>query len=969
MSEKATDLFGDPSRTAPRVFPVISDKENRKQLSDWIDSHESLEYVPFEDDLEAIDFDVCILDKKALREYREELARIKTKAEPVIVPYLLLVPEYDVSLIEFEQEQLIDAVTPASVDEIASLPLKQKEVEWRVRALLRLRNQSVQTNAKARRYQSFFESIRDAFLVTDTDRNIVDCNPAFTDLFGYSLDEIAGKPTHSVYESKAEFEEMGEAIQGNIGDREFTNMVSYETKSGEVFPGETNIFYLHDQDGEIQGFVGLIRDVSERLERERELERYEAAVEGSTDMLVAADRDRRVLIANDRFRELVGQTNDEIRGSHLRDVVGEDDFEDIEPRFERTLDGEQVNYIWDTTIDENKTRFLDVRTYPLRDGEDDEITVVVASLRDITEEKERQERLSVYERAIKGADELMAAIDDECQYLFANEAYRRVHGLDSEEYTQLTLREGVGEEAFKTARPYVERAFEGETVTYRMTRSPEVGAERTLSIQYSPLQDESGSTWGVVTTMRDITDRKERERELRRVNQAVEASVHAIFITDPDGTITYANPAFEEMTGFSPEEARGDTPAILDSGEMSDAYFEEFWETILSGETWEAEVINRHKNGETYTANQTVAPVTGNGDIEAFVAVQTDITERKQREQRLQRQSRAIANAPVGITISDPDQEDNPLIYVNDAFVEMTGYLREEILGENCRFLQGKNTDSERVARIREAIDNEEPIAIELRNYRKDGTEFWNHLEIAPVRNDEGEVINYVGFQQDVTERRQHHQQLETIDRMLRHNLRNDMNVIQGHAELIHSETSGDVAQSAAKIGDVSYGLMETAEKEREITEILLEDPIQEEITIKPVLQRVASTVKSDHSEATITVECPEDVTVRATTQFEEALLELVENGIIHDDSDSPDVAITVTRSDEKTYIDIADTGPPIPEIEQNVLDEKAEQTPVYHGTGLGLWLVKLITTRSGGTITVNENTPTGNIVRITFQQ
>jgi len=494
------------------------------------------------------------------------------------------------------------------------------------------------------------------------------------------------------------------------------------------------------------------------------------------------------------------------------------------------------------------------------------------------------------------------------------------------------------------------------------------GDQRCVRTRGEP-QQEGGEVIRVRGTIQDITDRKERERELRRVNQAVEASEHAIFITDPDGTITYANPAFEELTGFTREEATGETPAILDSGEMSDAYFEEFWETILSGETWEEEVINRRKNGETYTAHQTVAPVTDDGDIEAFVAVQTDITERKQREKRLQRQSRAIAEAPVGITISDPDQADNPLTYVNDAFVEMTGYQREEALGENCRFLQGENTDSERVARIRGAIDNEKPIAVELRNYRKDSTEFWNHLEIAPVRNDKGEVVNYVRFQQDVTERRQHQQQLETIDRVLRHNLRNEMNVIQGRAEVISSETSGEVAQSAAKIIGTSERVMELAEKERKVTELLLEDPVEKEVIIKTALQRVVGTVESEYPEAIIRIKCPEDVTVRATEKVEEALIELVENGIIHDDSDSPEVAITVTRSDSTTHIDIADTGPQIPETEQNILEGNAEQTAVSHGTGIGLWLVKLVITRSGGTITVNENTPTGNVVRITFKQ
>ncbi|MFW5900557.1 MAG: hypothetical protein ACOCTH_02120, partial [Halodesulfurarchaeum sp.] len=129
MSENATGLFEAPIRTAPRVLPLVSGAGNRKQLADWIISHEALDYVPFEDDLDAIDFDVCILDKRGLRDHCQELAQIKRDAEPVIVPSLLLVPEYDESLIEFEEEQLIDTVTPVSVDEIARLPIKQQELE------------------------------------------------------------------------------------------------------------------------------------------------------------------------------------------------------------------------------------------------------------------------------------------------------------------------------------------------------------------------------------------------------------------------------------------------------------------------------------------------------------------------------------------------------------------------------------------------------------------------------------------------------------------------------------------------------------------------------------------------------------------------------------------------------------------------------------------------------------------------
>lgn len=116
---------------------------------------------------------------------------------------------------------------------------------------------------------------------------------------------------------------------------------------------------------------------------------------------------------------------------------------------------------------------------------------------------------------------------------------------------------------------------------------------------------------------------------------------------------------------------------------------------------------------------------------------------------------RAMNEAPVGITIADPSLEDNPLIYVNDAFERLTGYPAEAVLGRNCRFLQGDGSDPEAVARMREAIDDERPVTVEVRNYRADGTEFWNEVTIAPVEDESGAVTHYVGFQNDVTARKE----------------------------------------------------------------------------------------------------------------------------------------------------------------------------------------------------------------------
>ena len=115
---------------------------------------------------------------------------------------------------------------------------------------------------------------------------------------------------------------------------------------------------------------------------------------------------------------------------------------------------------------------------------------------------------------------------------------------------------------------------------------------------------------------------------------------------------------------------------------------------------------------------------------------------------------RAMDEAPVGITLSDPSLPDNPLVYVNESYTEMTGYARSEALGRNCRFLQGPGSDEGTVGEMREAIDAGEPVSVELVNYRKDGSSFWNRVDVAPLHDDDGEVSHYVGFQTDITDRK-----------------------------------------------------------------------------------------------------------------------------------------------------------------------------------------------------------------------
>ena len=163
----------------------------------------------------------------------------------------------------------------------------------------------------------------------------------------------------------------------------------------------------------------------------------------------------------------------------------------------------------------------------------------------------------------------------------------------------------------------------------------------------------------------------------------------------------------------------------------------------------------------------------------------------------------AMAQTRMAICLADPSQPDQPLVFVNGAFTNLTGYEEDEVLGRNCRFLQGPETDARVVAKVREAIETEDVIVVELLNYRKDGSTFWNALHLGPIYDEAGKLIYYFGSQwnvSDVHAARSDEKHARMIARELSHRMKNMFSVIGGLVT-VTGRTRG-VEAEAAEIND-----------------------------------------------------------------------------------------------------------------------------------------------------------------------
>jgi len=250
-----------------------------------------------------------------------------------------------------------------------------------------------------------------------------------------------------------------------------------------------------------------------------------------------------------------------------------------------------------------------------------------------------------------------------------------------------------------------------------------------------------------------------------RFQRLFEATNDATFVLDAESLrITACNPAASDLLGYSRATILDTEPSELFAPEQPAALAAFFEDLIAAGDAWTDALTCRTNAGEERAIEISATSFETSDNLSILLSVR-DITERKAYQEELELKTQAIDGAPIGITISDPSQPDNPLVYVNDGYTELTGYPKSEATDRNCRYLQGPGTREEPVAKMREAIDNEEPVSVDLRNYRKDGTPFWNRVTIAPVRDDDGVVVNFIGFQQDVTERKERERDLQLFRR------------------------------------------------------------------------------------------------------------------------------------------------------------------------------------------------------------
>ena len=435
----------------------------------------------------------------------------------------------------------------------------------------------------------------------------------------------------------------------------------------------------------------------------------------------------------------------------------------------------------------------------------EELLVVNENIKAQKETIEKQnEKLNKYFTAIEQSAATIVFTDLKGNIEYANPQFEKMTGYTIEEVRDKNVNILKSEKTPEnTYKKLWDTILSGKTWQGEYINRKKDGTEFYVKAIISPIKNDKGEISNFVAIKEDITELKKAEEalklkneeltvaeeELRQTNEellfvnedlkaqketiekqneqlnkyftAIEQSAATIVFTDLKGSIEYANPQFEKMTGYTIEEALGKNPRILNSGKTPKSTIKELWDTILSGKTWQGEFINRKKEGTEFYEKAIISPIKNDKvEISNFVAIKEDITELKKAEREIEEKAKQqeilINNIPAGIFYKNKNLQ---YILINNNYSKILNVPIKEAIGKKYSELFNTPEGIEFENLDRKIIETKEPVYnIEDQHINEDGSVHWFYLSKVPYFDKNNNVIGIIGIVQDITERKKQEQ-------------------------------------------------------------------------------------------------------------------------------------------------------------------------------------------------------------------
>ncbi|WP_255192767.1 PAS domain S-box protein [Natronobeatus ordinarius] len=514
------------------------------------------------------------------------------------------------------------------------------------------------------------------------------------------------------------------------------------------------------------------------------------------------------------------------------------------------------------------------------------------------------------------------------------------------------------------------RSYEfGEPITVEGRNRRADGSEFPVRVSLGRIEVDGEEL--ILAKLQDMSEEKARANELERYERIVENVPVGVFrlSLDPEVAFEFVNPAMVTMVGADSEgELLGRSPEEVclepDVRERLRARLFDDEEPLVS-----YEVRLQTLSGEPFWGAVTAIRTEADGERYVDSVVQ-DVTERKRAEQRRNESEAHLRQAQAVADISSwhYDVSSDTLKWSDDVYARLGIPVAEGRLDLE-RFFEYVHPDD------LPRLEAEWASALEGDSYDLeyrvvvDGEPTWIRERAEATVDASGAVEGVVGILQDVTEWKAYEQrleaqneQLEVLNRIVRHDIRNHMNIVEGYAAELREGLEGRRTRMAERIVAAARELLSTSQKIREVDRLLADGPDRRPTDLAALVDDVLEECGERYPEGECTAAVPDGMWVEGSDALRFALENVIENGLEHNDAAEPRVAVTALEreTDGVLEVRISDNGPGIPKAEYELLTGRRESTQVEHTSGLGLWAVNWIVTDIGGDLRFDVDEPRG---------
>jgi PAS domain S-box-containing protein len=559
----------------------------------------------------------------------------------------------------------------------------------------------------------------------------------------------------------------------------------------------------------------------------------------------------------------------------------------------------------------------------------------------------------------------IAHIHPDDRWLRVNMKLCDITGYTEQELLERATRDITHPEDVDLAQHERERLLKGQIQSYTIEKRfvRKDGSLVAVRKSTSLVRNADGSPAYLIAVVDDITQRKNAEADLEFQKYALDQS-SIVAITDVEGIITYVNDKFCDISGYSREELIGQNHRIINSGYHPRSFFRDMYLMISRGKVWRGEIRNRRKDGSHYWVDTTIVPAMGlDGRPQRYVAIRTDITERKRAEQDLAFQKYALDQSCI-VAITDVQ---GAITYVNDKFCEISGYQRHELIGQNHRII---NSGLHSKAFFRDMylmISRGRVWRGEIRNRRKDGSFYWVDTTIVPAMDFEGKPERYVAIRTDITERKRIEEQLRQSDlrkdeflAVLGHELRNPLAAIRMATSVLKSNGLTDAHNLIAIVDRGSLQLSRLVDDLLDVSRItqgkigLRMERVELGSILAQAMEGINETCKSKGLALSASVPPRPMYIVGDSLRVAQIISNLLSNACKFTEPGG-EVQVAAHIEDHQAVIRVRDTGVGIPSDQLSrvfgMFAQVEGQTHKTGGLGIGLGLVKGLTELHGGTV------------------